>query len=105
MVYHTHRLPDLWPDPERFDPDRFADSSHAEIHPFAYLPFGAGARICLGAQLGPMVMSLALTVIFQRYRLEFRPQSADDPVADFGFEIHPHDGIRMLVRPASSQAE
>lgn len=44
----SHRLPHIWPDPERFDPDRFSDANSAARHKFAYVPFGGGAHICLG---------------------------------------------------------
>ena len=47
--YVTHRNPALWPDPERFDPERFAPDRVAGRHRFAYLPFGVGARVCIGA--------------------------------------------------------
>lgn len=100
MVYHTHRHPGLWHNPETFVPERFTDPD-ADRHPFAHLPFGAGGRICLGAQLAPLVMTLVLAMTAQRYRLNFHPKSADDPVADFGFEIHPRDPIHLTATPLS----
>jgi cytochrome P450 len=48
MPYLTHRHPDFWPDPLRFDPDRWGAEQEAQRHPFAYHPFAAGQRICLG---------------------------------------------------------
>ncbi len=48
MPYLTHRHPDFWPDPLRFDPDRWQPAQEAARHPFAYHPFAAGQRICIG---------------------------------------------------------
>ncbi|HEU4326752.1 MAG TPA: cytochrome P450 [Roseiflexaceae bacterium] len=48
MPYLTHRHPEFWPDPLRFDPDRWEPAQEAARHPFAYHPFAAGQRICIG---------------------------------------------------------
>ena len=106
MVYFTHRHPEFWNDPEAFQLERFVGERAERIHPYAHLPFGAGARICLGAQLAPMVLTLTLASIFQKLSMEFHPRFHSDPIADFGFEIHPRDQIRMSAsRTASSMAQ
>lgn len=48
MPYLTHRHPKFWPDPLRFDPDRWLPEQEAARHPFAYHPFAAGQRVCIG---------------------------------------------------------
>jgi cytochrome P450 family 6 len=47
-VYGIHHDPQYYPDPQKFDPERFTEENMKERHPFTYLPFGAGQRICLG---------------------------------------------------------
>ncbi len=95
MVYFTHRYPEFWEAPEEYRPERFVGDNAKAIHQYAHLPFGAGARICLGAQLAPMMITLVLAGIFQKLSLDFRPRFDGDPIADFGFEIHPQDQVRM----------
>jgi cytochrome P450 len=66
--YVLHRWPDLWPDPERFDPGRFLGRQDRPRH--AYLPFGAGRRICVGAGFATMEATLVLAMLAQRHQLD-----------------------------------
>jgi cytochrome P450 len=67
----THRRPDLWPDPERFDPDRFVDS---KIEPGRFFPFGGGARTCLGMSFATHEMKIVLARTLLRTRLRLKPR-------------------------------
>lgn len=69
-IYLAHRRPDLWPDPERFDPERFIG---ARINPVAFFPFGGGTRRCIGAAFASYEMKVVLARIFSRVRLDPAP--------------------------------
>ena len=62
----THHLPELFPEPERFWPDRWLTCTPS---PYAYMPFAAGPRMCLGATLAMMTLKVTLPLILQRFRL------------------------------------
>ena len=50
----THHMPEIWPDPETFDPMRFTDEAQRSRHRFAWVPFGGGAHMCLGLHFAYM---------------------------------------------------
>ncbi|XP_014786343.1 cytochrome P450 3A8 [Octopus bimaculoides] len=67
-IYALHHSPKYWPDPEKFDPDRFSDEAQKTHTKFAYLPFGAGPRICIGLRLAQMEVKFAMIKILATYR-------------------------------------
>nr|WP_083976350.1 cytochrome P450 [Kitasatospora azatica] len=70
--YLTHRDAELWPDPERFDPRRFTTPGGRPNHPGAYLPFGIGARACLGLQFALREMGILLECLLPTHTVTFR---------------------------------
>ncbi len=71
--YVTHRLPSLWEDPEIFDPERFSAERSARRPRCAYLPFGAGPRLCIGSNLAMMEAQLVVASVAQLYQLRNVP--------------------------------
>jgi cytochrome P450 len=67
--YATHRHPRFWKNPEAFEPARFTPEREAARHPFAYFPFGAGPRSCIGARFAMLEATIAVAVLLQRFRL------------------------------------
>jgi cytochrome P450 len=71
-VLHRHRR--LWDNPELFDPTRFTREASEKRPRFAYLPFGGGPRVCIGATLAMTETTLILAVLAQRFRLRLKEQ-------------------------------
>lgn len=92
-LLHRHRR--LWDEPERFLPERFAASA-AEGRPrYAYLPFGAGPRVCIGAAFALTEAMLVLATVAQRYRIRLVP---GHPVAPHGLiTLRPRFGLKMTL--------
>ncbi|MGZ6175584.1 MAG: cytochrome P450 [Candidatus Binataceae bacterium] len=94
----THRHPEFWEEPERFDPERFSPARSEGRPNFAYLPFGGGPRICIGNSFAMTEAQLVVATVAQRYRLRLVP---GHPV-----ELHPlvtlrpRHGMRMTVHRA-----
>ncbi|GLY00483.1 cytochrome P450 [Actinoplanes sp. NBRC 101535] len=71
--YTLHRHPGFWPDPERFDPERFDPDASPDRPRYAYIPFGAGPRFCVGNHLGLMEAAFVLAMIVRDLRLTSVP--------------------------------
>jgi cytochrome P450 len=97
--YLTHRSKEVWPEPERFDPDRFTAERSAERPRFAYFPFAGGPRQCIGSEFALTEATLMLTTIVRRFRLELASQRevVPQPVTT----LRPRGGLPMIPREAA----
>ncbi|MVM31542.1 cytochrome P450 [Spirosoma sp. HMF4905] len=72
--YLLHRDPTNWPNPDRFDPDRFVPGGPKDqLHSYAYLPFGGGPRLCIGNQFALMEMQILLAMLVRSFELKATP--------------------------------
>jgi cytochrome P450 len=103
LPWLVHRDPRFFPDPLRFDPERWRTDPvrTGRIPRFAYFPFGGGPRVCIGASFAMMEATLLLATIAQRYRFTLLP---DPPVVPFfSITLRPRHGlpVRISERPTA----
>ncbi len=95
-IYGVHRSPNLWEDPHAFRPERFSPENKKDRHPFAYLPFGGGPRLCIGNHFAMMEMKLILAKMVNRYDVEL---IKDHPVNILPLlTLRPEKGVLMKVK-------
>jgi cytochrome P450 len=95
-IYALHRSHELWPDPDRFVPDRFADKK--AIRRFTYLPFGDGPRICIGASFALQEAVIILATLLSRYRFHLVHGRSPDPVMIL--TLRPEGGVWLQAEKA-----
>jgi cytochrome P450 len=95
----NHRLAELWDDPERFDPARFAEPrSEHKRHRYAFAPFGGGAHKCIGMVFGQLEIKTVMHRLLRNYRLEL-PHPGYRPHYDNAGMPVPIDGMPIVLRP------
>jgi cytochrome P450 len=97
--YVMHRHPGFWKEPEVFEPQRFTPDRVAERHRFAYIPFAAGPRQCIGNTFAMTEAQLVLATVAQRYCLRLLPER---PVqAHTAITLRPRDGVHVTLQAAN----
>ncbi|XP_035829253.1 cytochrome P450 3A16 isoform X2 [Aplysia californica] len=91
-VSAIHHDPELWPEPEKFIPERFTTENKAKRHPYAHLPFGQGPRNCVGKRLALLEMKVALAAILQKLT-PVRCEKTVYPVTFLRFRMTAKDGL------------
>ncbi|NVN85432.1 MAG: cytochrome P450 [Rhodopseudomonas sp.] len=93
----SHHMPEVWPDPDSFDPLRFTDEAQRGRHRFAWVPFGGGAHMCIGLHFAYMQAKCFARHLLQNLEVSFEPGYNSDwqmwPIPK------PKDGLKVTLRP------
>lgn len=98
--YHVHHSPAIYPEPEHFKPERWFSIAPTA---YEYLPFGAGARMCIGAPFATLEMKIVLAMLLQKHRFQFVAGSRVG--RNVGFTMSPKPGMPMVVHPQDKAFE
>jgi cytochrome P450 len=93
-IYLTHHRPDIYPEPEKFQPERFLER---QFSPYEFMPFGGGNRRCLGMGFALFEMKLVLANILSNYSLELLDKVPLQPVRR-GIVFAPNGGVNLMVK-------
>jgi cytochrome P450 len=101
-IHALHHDARFWPDPEVYDPTRFLPENAKDHHRAAYLPFGAGRRVCAGKAFAVIEGTLVTAMMSQRFTYELVPGYPIEPEATF--TLRPRHGMPMIARRRSNPA-
>jgi cytochrome P450 len=99
LIYMCHYHPEEWDNPEVFDPERFQPDKSEKRHKFAYMPFGAGQRKCIGMDFALMEGQLALAMVTQRYKLTKATEKLAEP--QLSTTLRPKGGVIVKLEKRS----
>ena len=102
-VARIHRRADFFPDPDRFDLDRLSSEREKKLPPFAYVPFGAGPRVCIGNHFALMEAQIVLATIVQHVEIDLQNPGVEiepEPLVT----LRPKGGVPATIRPRTTRS-
>jgi cytochrome P450 len=93
-IYSIHHNASIWDDPESFQPERFADDHETKRHALAWMPFGAGQRMCIGRDFSMLEGTLILARLIQHYTLI---STGHKPIPSLSTTLRPKNGVWMKL--------
>ncbi|PNF35807.1 putative cytochrome P450 6a14 [Cryptotermes secundus] len=98
-ILGLHHDPKYYPDPERFDPERFSEEEKAKRHNYVYLPFGEGPRICIGMRFGLMQTKVGLVSLLSKYQFSVSKRTPVPLVFETkSFNLSPVGGMWLQIK-------
>lgn len=102
-TFGIHRDPELFSDPDTFNPDRFNEENIQKIQPFSYLPFGSGPRVCIGQRFGKLTTRLGLCLLLQKFNFSFSSETVRElRFSPKQFVLTMMDDLNLKVTPRES---
>ena len=105
LIYGMHHSADVYPDPAQFRPERFLPAHSAGRHPFAFLPFSAGPRNCIGQKYGLFELKVVLSTLVRRFRFEAPAGVATLLTPSSEVVLKPAGTVPVVVRPRLADAD
>ncbi len=93
-IYLAHQREDIYPEAKQFKPERFLEKQYS---PYEFIPFGGGARRCIGEALAQMELKLAIATILSNYEIDLASQKLEKPKRR-GVTLAPDNGVKIIIK-------